>query len=161
MVSAATSVEFRLAVPTDVDTVIAMMRALEVDDPNKKPFHEEKRRAAYGQLMRESRLGRIWLITADQKMVGYSVIAYSFSFEYAGRNAFLDELYVAPEYRGRGIGRKAIAFIEELARSEKLTALHLEVSRSNSRALHLYVACGFRDHERYLMTKWLDSADCE
>jgi GNAT superfamily N-acetyltransferase len=39
--------------------------------------------------------------------LGYIVLAFGFSFETGGRNAFIDELYVAPEHRGKGIARRA------------------------------------------------------
>ena len=84
------------------------------------------------------------------------VLTVSFSFEYRGHDAFIDELYIAEEYRGRGIGRRAMDFVENVARELGVNAMHLEVSRENEAALELYRRTGYVDHDRYLMTKWLE-----
>jgi ribosomal protein S18 acetylase RimI-like enzyme len=34
--------------------------------------------------------------------------------------------------------------------------LHLEVERANTAAQGVYRRAGFKDHDRYLLTKWLD-----
>jgi GNAT superfamily N-acetyltransferase len=86
--------------------------------------------------------------------LGYIVLAFGFSFETGGRNAFIDELYVAPEHRGKGITRRALEFIERAAQGVK--ALHLEVSRDNYKALGLCDRAGYVNHDRYLMTKQLN-----
>lgn len=83
------------------------------------------------------------------------VLAFSFSFEFGGRDAFIDELYVEPEYRRRGLGARALQFVEEACLTLGVSAVHLEVTRKNDAALKLYRNAGFRDHDRYLMTKWI------
>lgn len=146
---------FQLARAEHQDAVVSLMRALEQDDPNKKPFDEPRRRESYIRFLEEPRHGRLWIFQIDRRIVGYMVLAFVFSFEYGGRNAFVDELYVVPQYRGRGIGSRALQFAESVAREEQLVALHLEVSRSNPSAHKLYLRAGFADHDRYLLTKWL------
>jgi diamine N-acetyltransferase len=94
----------------------------------------------------------------DERPVGYAILTLAFSFEYRGRDAFVDELYVAPDHQGKGIGRRTLEFMEKEARQEGLNALHLEVSRDNHWALELYRRLGYEAHPRYFMTKWLDHA---
>ena len=84
------------------------------------------------------------------------VLTVSFSFEYRGYDAFIDELYIAEEHRGQGIGRRTMDFVENVARELGVNAMHLEVSRDNEAALKLYQRTGYGDHGRYLMTKWLE-----
>lgn len=148
--------KFQLVQSKQLDLVIAMMRALEEDDPNKKPFDERSRRDACEKLMREPHLGRMWIILMEGRAVGYVVLTYMFSFEYAGRGAFIDELYVVREHRRKGIGTQALVVVERFARESGLRTLHLEVSRGNSGAVSLYRRAHFADHDRYLLTKWLD-----
>lgn len=88
--------------------------------------------------------------------MGYIVLAFGFSFETGGRNAFIDELYVAPEHRGKGIARRALEFIERAGQEAGVKALHLEVSRDNYKALGLYDRASYVNHDRYLMTKQLN-----
>jgi ribosomal protein S18 acetylase RimI-like enzyme len=132
-----------------------MMRGLEAADPGTTPFDEPRRRESFGQFVRDDTYGQAWLIVVDEKPVGYVVLTVSFSFEYRGYDAFIDELYIAEEHRKRGIGRQAMTFVEQAARQRGVNALHLEVSRDNNAAVELYRRAGYLDHGRYLMTKWL------
>ena len=76
--------------------------------------------------------------------------------EFHGRGAWVDELYVREAWRGQGLGRASLAFAEELGRRAGIKALRLEVDRGNARAQRLYRAAGFQDHDRFLLTKWLE-----
>jgi ribosomal protein S18 acetylase RimI-like enzyme len=80
------------------------------------------------------------------------------SLEFGGRDAFIDELYVRPAYRGQGIGTKVLKFADEVCRSAGVQALHLEVERKNVKAQTFYRKVGFQDHDRYLMTRWIATA---
>ena len=132
-----------------------MMRALEEADPGTTAFDEAQRRAIYDRFVRDSTYGKAWLIVCDERFVGYVVLTVSFSFEYRGYDAFIDELYIAKEYRGRGIGRRAMEFVEKAAVELGVNAIHLEVSHGNDPAIGLYRRVGYTGNQRHLMTKWL------
>jgi len=100
-------------------------------------------------------LGRIYSIKCDDEYVGYSVLTFGFSLEYFGRDALIDELYIRADYRGKGIGSRYLKFIENICKDENIFALHLEVSKINTKAQELYRRMGYKDHNRYLLTKWL------
>jgi len=134
---------------------LSMMRSLEGADPGTTPFDEDRRRVIFSEFVKDDTFGRAWLIVAGEKPAGYVVLTVSFSFEYRGRDAYVDELYVESEFRGRGIGRQAMEFVEAAARGLRVNAVHLEVSKDNDAALELYRRAGYMDHGRYLMTKWL------
>ena len=79
-----------------------------------------------------------------------------FSFEFHGHDAFIDELYIEAAFRRRGYGRQAVAFVEKRAHEMGVNAIHLEVDRGNDPACELYRRAGYQDHDRFLMTKWLN-----
>jgi diamine N-acetyltransferase len=158
-VSDALAIRFEPARPEHRDIIVAMMRAFEYADPGTTPFDEQRRRAIFDRFVRDSTYGRAWLIVEGEAPVGYVVLTVSFSFEYRGCDAFVDELYIAEQQRGRGLGRRAMEFVEGVARQLGVNALHLEVSRDNDRALGLYRRAGYVDHSRYLMTKWLNQGE--
>lgn len=58
-------------------------------------------------------------------------------------------------HRGQGIGKKTIEFIESVCPGLEIQAVHLEVERKNLVAQSFYRQVGFKDQERYLMTKWI------
>lgn len=153
------AVRFEPARAEDADLVLSMMRALEAADPGETPFDEARRRAIFDTFVRDPTYGKAWIIVCGEAKVGYVVLTVSFSFEYRGYDAFIDELYISEEWRGQGIGRSAMAFVEQAARDLGVNAMHLEVSRGNDPAMGLYRRTGYTDNGRYLMTKWLDRGD--
>jgi GNAT superfamily N-acetyltransferase len=144
---------FRLAEPRDVDTIVAMMRGYYAQDGY--TFVDAEARAAALMLINDAHLGRLWVTCEGERVVGYVAVALGFSFEYRGREAFVDELFIAESHRGRGLGREALELAEAYCRDAGVNALHLEVERHRSRAQELYRKRGFEDLGRYLMTKWL------
>ena len=144
---------FRRAEPGDVDAIVAMMRGYYEADGY--TFVASEARAAALMLIGEPTLGQLWVAHEGDTVVGYVAVALGFSFEYRGREAFVDELLIAESHRGRGLGREALEVAEAYCREAGVNALHLEVERHRENALELYRRRGFADFGRYLMTKWL------
>ena len=137
----------------EVDRVLAMMRQLYEHDAI--AFDEPVARAALTELARSPERGIAWIVKEDGEAAGYCIVTFGYSLEFHGVDAFLDELYVCGPHRGRGLGRRAIALAEDLCRERGVRALHLEVERANTGAQAVYRKLGFRDHDRYLLTKWI------
>jgi len=112
---------------------------------------ESSRRAALGRLLEDSTFGAIWLIYVDRERAGYIVLCRGFSIEFNGFDAFIDEFYLAAEFRSKGIGGEALNAIKAEALKLDINALHLEVARDNTRARRLYAAHGFEAREKYLL----------
>lgn len=144
---------FRRATAADVDDIIRMMRDYYAQDGY--TFVDAEARAAALMLISDPSLGRLWVTCDGTTVVGYVAVAFGFSFEYRGREAFVDELLIAESHRGRGLGREALELAEAYCREAGVNALHLEVERHREQALELYRRRGFSDFGRYLMTKWL------
>lgn len=119
------------------------------------PFDESTVRKALAKILLDDSKGRVWLIQDDGEAVGYIVLTFGYSLEYRGRDAFIDEFYIRETHRGQGIGTKTIQFVESVCPSLEIKAVHLEVERKNLAAQSFYRQVGFKDQERYLMTKWI------
>lgn len=145
-------------VPADASDEPALngfMRQLREDDPEEGPYDEALSRPAMAALLGDPSVGRAWMVRLGQETVGYVVLTLSFSIELGGRYAFVDELFVARGFRGRGVGRAVLRLVAAEARALGVQALSLEVTRSNAVAKRLYARNGFvaRGHE--LMTRRL------
>ena len=145
---------FRPGSPSDLETVLALHQAFFEEDGY--PFREAEARANLARLVADPGLGRLLVMDDGGEVVGYLVVGFGFSLEFRGRDAFLDEIYVVPSHRGRGLGTRAIAAAEATCREAGVRALHLEVERSKERTQGLYRRLGFAAHDRFLMTKWLE-----
>ena len=144
---------FRVAEASDADTLVEMMRDFNAHE--RIAFDEPEVRHVLAQLFANDSYGLACLILLGGEVAGYVVIAFGFSVEFRGRDAFIDELFVKDDFRGRGAGAAAIRFAEGLCHERGVRALHLEVERSNTGAQSVYRRAGFRDHDRYLLTKWI------
>jgi GNAT superfamily N-acetyltransferase len=149
---------FRQAKDAALPELLPLMRCLAFQEPA-RPFDEREVAAAWEQFLSSPEFGRAWLFYVGNELAGYVVLTLGFSFEYRGRDAFIDELYIEEKFRGRGFGRQAMKFVEAQARDLGVNALHLEVDPGNEPALALYRRTGYADHGRYLMTKWLRGGD--
>jgi GNAT superfamily N-acetyltransferase len=145
---------FQKAKPEDRGLVLEMMREYYAFDH--LTLDERAARAALEQILADERNGRVWLIKDGETVAGYAVLALGFSLEYHGREAFIDELYLKEEFRGKGFGRRALEFLEDRCRKPGVKALHLEVERENEKARGVYLKNGFTDNERFLMTKRIE-----
>jgi GNAT superfamily N-acetyltransferase len=120
-------------------------------------FDEREQPEALAKLVEPDALGRGWLVRLDGRVVGYVVLTWSFSLESGGLDGYVDELFLEPDVRGRGVGTQVLALAELEARRLGLLRLYLEVEHGNP-AINLYRRAGFVDHQRYLMSKRLGPA---
>jgi ribosomal protein S18 acetylase RimI-like enzyme len=147
-------VRFSLAGPADEELVLSLMREFYAIEH--LTFSEGPARSALRQILESHLHGAVAVMYAGEEVAGYLVLTFGFSLEFHGRDALMDELYVREAFRGRGAGTLSLAFAEELCRAEGIHALHLEVDRANDGAKRLYHRAGYEDHDRYLLTKWLE-----
>jgi len=115
------------------------------------PMDIEASKKLFAEFLLDGNLGKAWLIFLENEIVGYAILTFVFSFEYGGRIAFLDELYIKEEARGKGIGKNTIAFVQEQARKAQLKIIYLEVEPHNEKAQQLYLSSQFEMHKRKLM----------
>ena len=145
--------EFRLANPAVINTLMEFMRQFYAID--QYLLDKQVARTALEKIVADSSLGRVWLISHENEAIGYIVVTFGYSLEYHGRDAFIDELFVTASYRNQGVGTKAIEFVLEMCPELGIHALHLEVERTNTAGQALCRKFGFKNHGRYLMTRWI------
>jgi len=148
-------VNFIHAELSNAETLLVLMR--EFYEYEELPFNESAARKALTQILTDESLGKVWLIQRDKEIAGYVVLTLGFSLEFQGRDAFIDEIYLRADFRGQGIGKYALQFLEDECRRLDVKALHLEVERKNEIAQAVYRKNGFADHDRYLMTKRINN----
>src|SRR5579864_6768651 len=146
--------QFRVAEESDAELLLDFMQAYYLFDGH--GYDREKARAALIALLQNPNLGCAWLILDGDSPVGYAVLCFGYSLEWLGRDAFIDEFYLREEYRGRGWGRKTMAFVEGAARAAGIRTLHLEVVQQNTTALQVYRHLGFQEHTSTFLSKWIE-----
>lgn len=142
-------IHFKPLQTSDIDTVLALMKDFYAIDSY--PFDNTIAKQLLVTFLSDNNLGSAWLIFENENLVGYVVLTFIFSFEYKGKIAFVDELYLVEKARGKGIGKTTIQFIQSQASQLLLKMIYLEVEKHNQNAQKLYLSQDFKHHDRMIM----------
>ncbi len=78
----------------------------------------------------------------EGELRGYGMVAMSYSTEAGGLCAWIEDIYVMPEYRSRGYGTDFLHFVAETYGS-KVARLRLEAEPENEKAISVYKNAGY------------------
>lgn len=146
----------RRAGATDVDALLDLMHAFHAE----AGFALDRARngAALRAIVADESIGAIWIAEAGGVAAGHAVLTTRFTMEHTGWSGYVDDLYVAPAFRRRGVARGLLDALVAECRQRGCAALQVEVGRDNVAALAAYAAFGLRivDDGRVLAVASLD-----
>ena len=140
----------RVANTEDISLLVTLMAEFYAESAT--PLETARAAEAFAALLGDDRLGKVWLVQAGNDDVGYVVITFSYSMEFAGRNAFVDDLFIQEPFRGAGLGTAALKEVRAYCVEQGVRAVHLETGRDNAAAHALYRRVGFKVTDRQLLT---------
>lgn len=143
------SAALTLATPEHLDKLDMLVAA----------FHQEcgielqadPRRAGIAPLLDGSPHGAVYLIGPPKAPIGYVVITFGWSLEFGGLDGFIDELYVRPGVRGRGIASETLQSLPRALSDAGMKAIHLEVDRTAEKTQRFYSKAGFVARPEYML----------
>lgn len=133
----------RRATPADAGTVATLLHA----------FNTEYGTPTPGPAVLTTRLERLLaeplvvVLLSGEPAVGVAVATLRPHVWYDGPVAVLDELYVAPALRGRGLGSRLLAATESEVRRRGGELLEINVDADDTGARRFYVRHGYANHE--------------
>lgn len=83
-----------------------------------------------------------FVFVADGEVIGYGMTAHGYSTEFGGECIWIEDIFVAEDFRGHGVGTKFIRHVKELY-PDKI--FRLEASADNASALNIYKRLGFKE----------------
>lgn len=98
----------------------------------------------FRELMRSEEYAQAFFLEVRGETAGYALLAKTFSQEAGGMVVWAEELYIKPEYRGRGLCHAYLAYLKEHLPKD-VKRLRLEAESTNRRAISLYRRLGFQD----------------
>ncbi len=117
------------------------------------PLQAEQTQQAVFQLINNPELGQAWFLEAQTEqgpvILGHVIISFSFSLEYGGRIAMIDQIYLKPEWRNQGIGTQILPMVEACILKAGARALSLEVNIGNKSARRFYERHQFVPHRQF------------
>lgn len=123
-----------------INEVMEMMRVFYASPAISTNGSEEIFRCDIENCMNNSPYLEGYVFTEDSVIIGYAMIAKSFSTEFGKPCIWIEDIYLKPEYCGKGVGSRFLAFIEQ---KYPEAVLRLEVEADNERAVHVYQKSGF------------------
>lgn len=147
------SEEILLATPDHASGILPLMEAF--NQSESIVWNPDVMVPALQRLLDDLNLGLVLIARVGPRLVGYGLATFGYDIEFAGRDAFITELFVEPERRGQGLGRRLLEATLQHLRQRGVGAAHLVVRPDNLPARSLYDSHGFETSPRILMTKEL------
>jgi len=112
-------------------------------------FDAERVTGQLARLLAAPGLGHGWVARSDDCVVGYLLLVFVFSLENLGVTAEIDEFFVQPAHRGRGLGAQLLAAAEAACARAGCTNISLQLERGNHAARRFYSRHGYTGRERF------------
>src|SRR5688572_11271054 len=92
--------------------------------------------------------GLILTASHQDSIIGVAYAASILSLEHGGWSGWLEEFYVLPAWRGRGVGSRLLAAVIAAAKERDWPALDIEVDSAHTRVISLYTRNNFQSISR-------------
>src|SRR5215211_2455267 len=114
----------RRACPDDIPRLVLLMSEFYAESGYK--LNAGRAEAAFGAILADERLGYIWLIDDGGKDAGYIVVTLKFGMEYGGFIACIDDLFVVPGSRNKGLSTAALLEVRDFCIKLGICAMTVE-----------------------------------
>jgi GNAT superfamily N-acetyltransferase len=133
----------RKALFNDIPALLALMSEFYAESGYELDYAQAER--AFAAILSDERLGYVWLIDDEEKNVGYLVLTLRFGMEYGGLIGCLDDLFVVPQSRNKGLSTAALIQVRDFCKTNGVRAITVEVGFSNGPAQTVYRRLGLAD----------------
>ena len=127
---------------TDFDRVLSMMLVFYASDALLVHPGEEVLRKTLSDALTDTPYLEAFGFEEEGILAGYGMVAMSYSTEAGGLCAWIEDIYIRPEYRGKGFGTSFLTFVKERYAS-RVARIRLEAEPENERAMAVYRKAGF------------------
>ncbi len=82
-----------------------------------------------------------YVFREDDTVVGYGMIARSFSTEFGKPCVWIEDVYIKDGYRAKGLGTQFLSYVKD---TNKDAVIRLELEEDNTAALRAYTKAGYQ-----------------
>ena len=137
----ATGVSIRAAGPTDIPAIAAMIRAL-ADYEKLAHACVSSEQDLQSALFGPGPAAEVLIATIDEVPAGFALFFHTFSTFLAKRGLWLEDLFVYPEHRGAGVGRRLLHAVAAIAKARDCGRFEWAVLDWNTPAIGFYERLG-------------------
>ncbi len=134
--------KYRKFKASDKRTISPLMKKLYKEMSNEK-ISDKNINKTFAELSKSPEKGTILVLECEKQIIGYCLFINFWSNEFGGNMPSIDEFYIKPQFRNKGIGAN---FIKALIKNKFMKAMvfRLEVKPSNKGVIKLYKKIGFK-----------------
>lgn len=139
--------QIRLATKDDINDIITLVKELASYEKmsDKVTFNNEE----FSTSIFKNNYAKILVCEYKNDIIGYAIYFYTFS-SFLGRGGiYLEDLYVKPEFRNQGIGKKFLATLAQICIDENLGRLEWECLTWNEPSLAFYYKLGAKNRDDF------------
>ena len=142
------ALRLRAATAADVPTILRLIRGLAEYE---RLLHECEATEAqlHATLFGERPQAEVVLAEWEGAPAGFALFFHNYSTFLARRGLYLEDLFVFPEFRGRGIGRALLVHLAGLAAERRCGRLEWAVLDWNEPAIRFYRKIGARGMDEW------------
>ncbi|MBQ8577298.1 MAG: GNAT family N-acetyltransferase [Clostridia bacterium] len=134
------SITYRTAERRDIPAVLALVRALAAYEHMEDAVVATE--AQYEEWLFERRVASVLLACDGDDVIGIALYFYNFSTWLGRGGIYLEDLFVRPEYRGRGIGQALLRGLAKRAVAEGCGRVEWSCLDWNTPSIEFYRAQG-------------------
>jgi GNAT superfamily N-acetyltransferase len=149
-------IEVRPGTADDIPLLLSFIRAMAKFEKMEVHTTEETLRDS---LFGERPAAFTLLVFVDDKPAAYVVYFFSFATMVGRRNLWLDDLFVSPEFRGKGIAKALMAYLANIAIENECGRFEWIVLDWNESAIDFYRGLGAKTLDDWRIWR-LDEGKC-
>ena len=136
-----TQIKIRLATPEDVPTIRAFIQGLAEYEKlaDQVVATEDKLKQT---LFGDKRYAEVVIAEYNQQAAGFALFFHNYSTFLAKPGIYLEDLFVLPDFRGKGLGKVLLSYLAKLAVERDCGRLEWSVLDWNQPAIDFYQAQG-------------------
>lgn len=127
---------------TDFDEVLSMMLVFYASDALLVHPGEGVLRKTLTDALADTPYLEAFGFEEDGVLAGYGMVAMSYSTEAGGLCAWIEDIYIRPQYRKKGFGTSFLTFVKERY-TGRVARIRLEAEPENQQAMSVYRKAGF------------------
>jgi GNAT superfamily N-acetyltransferase len=142
---------YRMPAPRDLPALVGLVQAFYRELALDAAATPEKVLTTVRELERNKHKGSLFVFEREGSLAGYAILILYWSNELGGTVLVVDELYVEPGQRARGLAGDFIALLEKVAPPD-VVAIQVEARRGDRAANSFYRGLGFQETGRQVLS---------
>jgi len=103
------------------------------------------------------KVAEILIVEVEGKAIGYAIFFHNFSTFLGRSGIYLEDLYIRPEFRGKGYGKKLLSYLAKIAVDRNCGRLEWSCLVNNKPSIGFYKGLGAKEMEEWTLFRLTDN----